>query len=405
MSLISKQIGQLTHTLQEVLAKKILVVDDNASIRTVFCKKLGELGFDYHSSGGGEEALEELRSQPDAYFLVLLDMMMPHMDGMDMLCKLREFNPLIPVIMQTAHGTTHLATKFLKSGGNDFIEKPIDFEVLNLRINEQARLYLHALELNNYRHHLEDLVADRTKDVIESKNRLEHTLRLKNDLLANISHDLRTPMHSIMSFSDFALTKYGKVPEDRIRDYLSEVKSGANRLNAMLNQLITMSGKSVGEMAESKQNVSLYFLMQKTANSMQALAKEKNIKIHLSRKSTLNDKCSVKLSRMDHCLSNIVSIAISYSANDSDIHFDFSNSKEDAACQIQVKVSGRISEDIINVLRPENGLQDIQECHDSIDELGMMVTRQILHSHGGELEIQRGHDEGDVITVKVPVIK
>ncbi len=111
----------------------ILIVDDNKNNRLLFRHKLKKWNYNVIESISGKEAIEVLQSE--AIDLVLLDQMMPEMDGLETFAGIKEkiVTPP-PVIMTTAYSNLHLAVEFLKSGGADFIQKPVDIDVLYLKI-------------------------------------------------------------------------------------------------------------------------------------------------------------------------------------------------------------------------------------------------------------------------------
>jgi DNA-binding NtrC family response regulator len=103
-------------------AKPVLIVDDEKNIRLTLSIALEPLGLESDSAMNGEEALQMLREKD--YRLVLLDLKMPGMDGMEVLRRLRDIRPDIRVIIITAHGTIESAVEAMKLGAVDFIQKP-----------------------------------------------------------------------------------------------------------------------------------------------------------------------------------------------------------------------------------------------------------------------------------------
>jgi DNA-binding NtrC family response regulator len=102
--------------------KLALVIDDEKNIRLTFSETLAQMGFDTRTASNGEEALAKLQ---DAEFaLALLDFKMPGMDGIEVLRRIREEYPRVPVIIITAHGTIESAVEAMKLGAVDFIQKP-----------------------------------------------------------------------------------------------------------------------------------------------------------------------------------------------------------------------------------------------------------------------------------------
>jgi len=111
---------------------RILIVDDEQSVREVLSEYFMEQGYSVESAGGGEEALAIVqRSTPD---LVLLDVRMPGMDGVETLRRIRNAAPDVSVIMVTANEDVALARETLKLGALDYVAKPFDFVYLERAI-------------------------------------------------------------------------------------------------------------------------------------------------------------------------------------------------------------------------------------------------------------------------------
>jgi CheY-like chemotaxis protein len=114
--------------IRELRAKKIvkrrpiLVVDDEKNIRLTLSQSLEPLGLPIQTAVNGEEALQKI--EETEFGLLLLDLKMPGMEGMEVLHRVRERWPTIPVIIITAHGTIESAVDAMKMGAVDFIQKP-----------------------------------------------------------------------------------------------------------------------------------------------------------------------------------------------------------------------------------------------------------------------------------------
>ena len=121
--------------------KKVLIVDDEPSIRDVLSQALSDKNFQCTASQSGEEALQILKK--GKFPFVITDYKMPGMDGLALLKAIREFDPDVCVVMLTAHGTIEKAVEAMKIGAYDFLTKPIDIrlvQVLAERVFEYVNL-------------------------------------------------------------------------------------------------------------------------------------------------------------------------------------------------------------------------------------------------------------------------
>ena len=111
----------------------ILVVDDEEPVRDVLCEYLESQGFGVQAAPDGETALAALgRHRPD---LVLLDVRMPGLDGVEVLRRIRHAAPHVPVIMVTANESVGLAREMLELGAFDYVAKPFDFSYLDRAVS------------------------------------------------------------------------------------------------------------------------------------------------------------------------------------------------------------------------------------------------------------------------------
>ncbi|MDI3285557.1 sigma-54 dependent transcriptional regulator [Polyangium sp. 15x6] len=117
--------------------KQILVVDDEANLRRVLSAQLGRDGYEVHTAEDGEEALAFLKEHH--IDLVITDLRMPKVDGMDLLRAAMRDDPTRPVVMLTAHGTVDNAVEALKTGAFDYITKPFDQHEVRLVVRKALR--------------------------------------------------------------------------------------------------------------------------------------------------------------------------------------------------------------------------------------------------------------------------
>lgn len=115
-------------------AMKMMLVDDEERFLSTTQKLLSRKGYDVLTATSGAEALEKLRTQ-DVH-VVILDVKMPGMDGIETLRAIKKAYPLVEVIMLTGHATVESAVEGLKSGATDYLMKPTDVEDLILKAEE-----------------------------------------------------------------------------------------------------------------------------------------------------------------------------------------------------------------------------------------------------------------------------
>ena len=127
---------------------KILLVEDKESLRQMLSTAIRKAGYTVDEAADGNPAVEKLRKQP--YQLVITDLRLPTLSGLDILQMQKEIDSTIPVLLMTAHGSIEEAVSAMKHGAFDFLTKPVDISYLMLLINravEQRRLMLENIIL------------------------------------------------------------------------------------------------------------------------------------------------------------------------------------------------------------------------------------------------------------------
>jgi DNA-binding response OmpR family regulator len=160
----------------------VLVVDDMAANRSVLCRQLELNKYHAISVESGEAALELLtRTRPD---IVLLDYMMPNMNGIEVLRHLRSDPALIdlPVIMVTARAENEATIEALEAGADDYVTKPIDFAVLRARIDSHLQKQGHASALRMSNAALDEKVTMRSLILADLNGELEAEIALRKQL-------------------------------------------------------------------------------------------------------------------------------------------------------------------------------------------------------------------------------
>ncbi len=113
---------------------KILVVDDERDLNETLVKRLKRRGYATHSAFSGSEALDVLATE--AFDVVVMDVMMPGMDGIETLREVKKRHPGVEVLLLTGHASVESGAQGLPIGANDYLLKPVEFDTLLAAINQ-----------------------------------------------------------------------------------------------------------------------------------------------------------------------------------------------------------------------------------------------------------------------------
>ena len=166
------------------MAEKILIVDDEPGIRKVLKITLEDMGYQVLDAGNGEDALQIFRESGPS--IVLTDIKMPGIDGIEILRIIKEEKPETEVIMITGHGDMELAIQSLKNEATDFITKPINNDVLEIALKRaNEKMYLKT-RLKEHTENLEKLVAEKTAELVRSER-----LAAAGQAVAGLAHAIK----------------------------------------------------------------------------------------------------------------------------------------------------------------------------------------------------------------------
>jgi putative nucleotidyltransferase with HDIG domain len=156
-----------------VSRERILIADDEEAIREVISTLLEAKGYECQIAPNGLAALDFFRAQ--SFSLVLSDILMPEMDGLKLLAQLREINQEVPVIMVTAMHDIQIALEAMRKGAYDYILKPFEKDQLYLSVRRALEHRRLVMENRTYQSDLEQLVAERTKQLSQTLRDLEQS--------------------------------------------------------------------------------------------------------------------------------------------------------------------------------------------------------------------------------------
>ena len=362
---------------------KLLVVDDVQTNVLLLKALLGKEGYGILVANNGQEALEVIRNEnPD---LILLDVMMPGMDGFEVAERLKseEFRCEIPIIFLTALDDTQSIVNGFKLGVGDFISKPFRKEELMVRIKHQL-----------------SLVAARR--IIEEKNEeLRKTIAGRDKMYSVIAHDLRSPMASMKMLLNTIMMSVEKDKIDPdIFDMLEMSNKTSEEVFSLLDNLLKWTKSQLGKLTVIPQKLDISGLADGVVEVMNSVAEVKHIK--LIRTDHESFFVYVDIEMIKSILRNLISNAVKFSNPDSEIKVGIK--AEDGKVIVSVTDSGKgiKKEDQHKLLKDSTHFTTYGTNSEEGSGLGLLLCRDFARKNGGDLWFESEENLGSVFSFSLP---
>ncbi len=271
---------------------RILIVDDIPDNRTLLSRRFERQGYRCAEADSGQGALDTIESQP--FDVVLLDVMMPDLDGLEVLRRIREkySQEMLAVIMVTGRSESDDIVHALRSGANDYITKPVDFAVAQARVGVQAarkraedKVREANLALSRANDELERRIAERTAELVLTNGQLRVAIaeaeaagRAKDEFLATMSHELRTPLNGLVAMSAL-LEKTNLDPAQQRMTAL--LRSSADAMTTVVTDLLDALDLTTNELILRPERTDLGEVVRKASVAAEASAKAKGLQFRL----------------------------------------------------------------------------------------------------------------------------
>jgi signal transduction histidine kinase len=298
----------------------ILIVDDQQQNIDVLTGLLEMTGYNNYATTTDSRKVVDLFTsfKPN---LILLDLMMPHLNGFQVIEQLKPLIPagtFFPILVLTADIKTETKQQALANGATDFLTKPFDLIEVELRIRNLLNTQQLHQQLENQNLILDKKVKERTAileqtniELTIAKDKAEESDRLKSAFLTNMSHEIRTPMNGILSFSD--LLKDAEIKIEKKQKFINIIEKSARRLLNTIDDIMDMSTIHSGLMVVSISEVNINSQMEELYDSFKPEAEKKGIQLTVNNTLT-KDQAFIKSDKIkvNSILSNLIKNAIKF---------------------------------------------------------------------------------------------
>ena len=272
---------------------RILVVDDEESIRLTLATFLGNASYEVETAEDVPAALKQLK---DGNFdVVVSDIVMPRVTGLELLQTIRQESPRVQVIMMTGQPTVETAAATVRAGAFDYLFKPVPKDAIlrcvanaaKLKATEDARVRLQR-ELEQQNIYLDEQVRLRTRQLAEANARLSILDKAKSDFLGLISHELRTPLNGLFGVADLLLAD---CPPNPAATELTEIfQQSRLRLLTIIEDALLLTQIEVGAGRFSPKLIPLSPILRLAVQNTDSFAKNRNVLLE----TVPDDPCLVR---------------------------------------------------------------------------------------------------------------
>ncbi len=224
--------------------ESILVVDDEAPIRGLLARALGDSCGEVFVASSGEEALRVFEERHPG--VVISDIRMPGMGGLDLLRELRRRDPDAEVILITGFGEMGDAVEAIRHGASDFIAKPFDLALVEHAVAKSLERRRLKAASRDYTRRLEEEVRRRTEELVRANRQLERLAKTREEFLTLIAHELKTPLAG-MGLAELALEDIGNLDLEGIAECLHGILEAFRRIHRFSDRALLYSRLLSGE--------------------------------------------------------------------------------------------------------------------------------------------------------------
>jgi signal transduction histidine kinase len=345
---------------------RILLADDNADMREYVSRLLSER-YDVLAVPNGLAALAAAQESPPD--LVLTDIMMPGLDGFGLLRELRAKpgTRATPVVLLSARAGEESTIEGLNAGADDYLAKPFSAQELLARIRTH-------LELARVRR--------------EWANQLEQSNKELESFSYCVSHDLRAPLRAIDGFSKAVLDEYAGKLNSQADHYLRRIRTGAQKMSAVINDLLDLSRMNRGTL--QRELINLTELARNIVTELQRKEPTRNVAIEIEEGLVATGDSRFVMVALMHLLGN----AWKYTVKRQDAHIKFGqeNNGHGTAFYVQDNGAG------FDLAYADKLFAPFQRLHlDSEFEgtgIGLATAHRIITRHGGRIWADSAVDAG-----------
>ena len=357
---------------------KILIVDDEESMRDSCNQVLSKEGYVVRTAEDGVVGFKEIQNHPPD--LVLVDLKMPGMGGMELLAKTRELDPNIVSVVITGYATLESAVEAMQRGAYDFLPKP--FTPDELRIIVKRGL-------------------ERRKLVLQATALQEEKERMRRFFITLVTHQLRGPIASVIqSLEALLVAAQGTTTQDHLR-MMGRMKDRLSQLLTLTNDWLSLSKIEEGRLVESFQPLSLQELVLSVIEFFRPTAETKRVTLRTQISSATPEACGDPAS-LREVIANLVANAIKFNKEGGEVVVTLAEENNHFEIRVSDTGVGIDSEHLPFLFDEFYRVNSSRTKGIEGSGLGLSIAKKIVEAHRGSITVESTVGKGSTFTVCLP---
>jgi two-component system sensor histidine kinase/response regulator len=365
------------------MTETILIVDDTATNIQLVAALLDPMGYELSFANSGADALEQVKETK--FDLILLDIMMPEMDGIEVARRLKTDPDYrnIPIIFLTAKSDDDSLVEGFEVGAADYVTKPFSPPELIARVQTHLEL-------------------KRTQDQLRQNNReLAEAMQMKNRLLGIASHDLKNPLSAISGFANMLERNTTVQSSQELTDMVHFITRASNRMMELISELLDTAALEMGKMKLNLKTCFPTYLLNQSIQENSFNAEKKSQELVFN--GTNSEQLVADSKRLKQVFDNIISNAIKYSPKNAKIQISLEKNADYLEFRVSDQGPGFSQEDQEKLFGYFQRLSARPTDHESSTGVGLAIVKQIVDLHQGQILLEKTTSEGSTFLVTLPL--
>jgi signal transduction histidine kinase len=360
-----------------MLEKKpvILVIDDEESMRDSCSQTLTKGGFRAETAEDGSIGLEKVKeTKPD---LVLIDLKMPGISGMEVLEKVKEIDPDIISVVITGYATVESAVEAMKKGAYDFLPKPFTPEELRIIISRGL---------------------ERRKLILETESLRKEKKLIEENFITMVSHQLRSPLVAIQQFFEVILGGMVGEVQEKQKEMITRSRDRVEGLLKLIDDWLDVARLNGGQIVDKLKPLSLKKVIKKLIEEMRPLAQKKDVSLQFG-PSSENDLVQGDKETLEQVFSNLITNAIRYNKPKGKVIITIKENKDFISAEVQDTGIGIAKEHLPLIFDQFYRVKRGEDQKAKGTGLGLSIAKKIVDAHGGSIKVSSKLGKGSTFAV------